>query len=91
MYEEYKELERLYKLHDAYNKQKKRTLQLLEIDCKRLGTRLVARELGFNLSYLYKLFSPPYSISFEQIIDIYKKVQEIKKIVIGDDDEKDNG
>ena len=96
MYEEYKELERLWKLHSAYEQQKKRLIELLEIDAKRIGVVRLAENFGIKHSYIYTIFKKQ-SISYNQLLDFYLKVQEIKRILgidnvrlAGDKNEKSN-
>ena len=75
-----KDMLRLKRLHEEYEKQKVRIIALLEVDCKLIGTTIVAEHLGFSLNYFYKVFKG-YSISHEALEDLYMKVQDLKRIL----------
>jgi len=75
-----KDLERLKLLHEAYLKQKVRITALLEFDVKAIGIVVTAEYLGLSLNYFYKVFKG-YSISYDALVDLYRRVQELKDIL----------
>lgn len=78
--EEDKDLERFRRLHEEYEKQRNRMIDLIEIDCKKIGTKRVAKNLHMDHAYIYRLFTDR-KISYEQIRKIYIDIQEFKQIL----------
>lgn len=83
--DEDKEMERLRRLHEEYDKQKERMIKIMEVRCKIISTRKVANNLKVNFSYLYKVFAGTY-ISYEKLYQLYSDILTITK-VLGADNE----
>lgn len=77
--EENKDIIRLTKLYEEYEKQKLRVIKIMEYDSKRIGIKRLAKEMHVNWSYLYRIFDGEY-ISYDKIVQIYNEIQSIKKI-----------
>ena len=84
-----KEIERFTRLHEEYEKQKKRILILLEADCKRIGLTKVSRNLGCSYVYLYNMFNGTDPVSHDKLMQIWNFVQE-QKLLVGIEDEKES-
>lgn len=74
------DIEKFKVLHDEYMRQRERMIKLLEYDCKRIGVKLVARELKVDFSYLYRVFEDK-KISYEKILELFLEVESLKKIM----------
>lgn len=75
-----KDLERFKLLRNAYLQQKKRITALLEYDVKSIGTTVASKNLDLSINYFYKVFRGE-SISYDALIDLYLRVQDLKKIL----------
>lgn len=75
-----KDITRLNELHNAYEEQKKRVIKILEYDAKRIGVTRVAKEIGVEWSYLYRIFAGGY-VSHEKIMELYLKIDDLKKFL----------
>ena len=76
-----KDIELLIKLKDAYEKQKRRVLILLEIDIKKIGTVKVAENLGYSQMFLYKIFNGKTILSHKKLMQMIEQVQKLKDIL----------
>lgn len=73
-----KDIERLNALKTAYDEQKYRVVKLLEYDSKRIGIKRLAKEMGVEWSYLYRIFKGGY-VSHEKIQELYLIIDDFKK------------
>lgn len=73
-----KEIERLNNLKLAYEEQKNRVIKIMEYDSKRIGIKRLAKDIGVEWSYLYRVFAGGY-VSHEKIQDLYLHILEMKK------------
>lgn len=74
------EIERLTKLHEAFEIQKKKVLILLEIDIKKIGTSKVCDYIKEDAGYLHRIFHGSY-VTYKKIIDLWNKVDALKKLL----------
>ncbi len=75
-----KDIHRLQRLHEEYEKQKSRVVALLQFNIKNVGLNIVSEHLGVKPPYLSKLANKK-SVSHEQVMKIYKVLSEIQEIV----------
>lgn len=74
-----KDISRLIRLDEEYQKQKKRVIALIEFNIKMIGLKVICDYLDVQPPYLSQL-SKKKSISHEQLLAIYKAILEVKAI-----------
>lgn len=79
--EEPKDIKLLRRLDYEAEKQKKRVLQLMELDCKKIGIRIIAEHTGLKIAYLYNIFSGKNVISIDKTIKLFYKVKEVTEML----------
>jgi len=79
--EEPKDITLLRRLEHEAERQKKRVLQLIELDCKKIGIRIIAEHTGLKIAYLYNIFSGKNVISIDKTIKLYYRVKEVVEVL----------
>lgn len=75
-----KDMARLIRLDEEYQKQKIRVIAIIQYNIKLIGLKVICDYLGVKPPYL-SVLSKKKSISHEQLVQIYKAILEIKSIV----------
>lgn len=81
MEEENKDIKLLRRLDYETERQKKRVLQLIELDCRRIGMKIVADYLGVHKSYIYGVLKEDKVISVNKTIELFYKIKEINGVL----------
>ena len=81
MIEENRDIKLLRRLQEETERQKRRVVQLMEIDCKIIGMKRVAINLGVTIPYLHNVFKGKDSISVDKAISLTKQIGEIKEVL----------
>jgi len=75
-----RDMTRLIRLDEEYQKQKIRVIALIQFEIKMIGLKVICDHIGVQPPYLSQL-SKKKSISHEQLVQVYKAILEIKQIL----------
>ena len=81
MEEEDKDIRLLRRLDYETERQKKRVLQLIELDCRKVGMKIIADYTGVYKSYIYGVLKEERVISVKKTIELFYKVKEVLKVL----------
>ena len=75
-----KDMTRLIRLDEEYQKQKIRVIAIIQFQIKKIGLKVICDYLNVKPPYL-SVLSKKKSISHEQLVNIYRAIIEIQEIV----------